>query len=398
MQNFQNGIPPIDFKAALNEDQYQAVTSGEGPALVLAGAGSGKTRTLTYRVAWLLSQGVRPWEILLLTFTNKAANEMLSRVEDLTGVPREQFWGGTFHSIGLRILRANASLAGINKDFTILDAEDANSLFAKKAKDLNSAFLKKKAIKPHIILGAISYARNTRRPLLEVFADRFSWPDEDTAPLLPIADAYHAAKRGQGLCDFDDILDLLLGLLEKQPEVCKEYQRRFKYILVDEFQDTNKLQGDIVDMLAGERHQLMAVGDDAQCIYTWRGAEFANIIDFTSRHPGTTIHKIETNYRSTPEILNFANGILAMQDIDTGFSKTLRPVRPHGEKPTLVPVLDSTEQALFVANRTRELVEAGRDPTEITVLYRAHYQAMELQMELVRMGIPFVITSGVRFF
>jgi DNA helicase-2/ATP-dependent DNA helicase PcrA len=400
MHNFATDIPPIHFEAALNEDQYRAVTSKDGPTLVLAGAGSGKTRTLTYRVAWLLSQGVRPWEILLLTFTNKAANEMLSRVEDLTGVPREKFWGGTFHSIGLRILRANAHLVGIAKTFTILDASDADSLFDNKAKALNPAFFKdRNAPKPRIILDAISYARNTRRPLPEVFAARFSWLSEKAATaLLSFAEAYHGAKREQGVCDFDDLMELFLELLVKHPEVCALYQNRFKHILVDEFQDTNKLQGDIVDALAGSHHQVMAVGDDAQCIYTWRGAEFANIADFPTRHPGASIHKIEINYRSTPEILNFANGILAMQDLESGFSKTLRPVRPSGRKPMLIPALDSTEQALFVAHCVRGLVEDGRDPAEITILYRAHYQAMELQMELTRMGIPFVITSGIRFF
>lgn len=394
-----SGMPPIDFAAALNEDQYRAVTAADGPALVLAGAGSGKTRTLTYRVAWLLTQGVHPWEILLLTFTNKAAREMLTRIEDLTGVPRSDFWGGTFHSVGQRILRKHAQILELDRNFTIMDAGDADSLFNEIVKTHDPVFAKDKNMpKPRVILDALSFARNTRRPYAEVFSSRFTWlPEEERARLLDFAAAYQAAKRTQALCDYDDLLELWLELLQKDTAVRESYQRRFRHILVDEFQDTNKLQGNIVDALAGH-HQVMAVGDDAQCIYTWRGAEFANIADFNARHPGTSIHKIEINYRSTPEILNFANGILANQEGGAGFSKTLRPVRPSGIRPFVVPALDATEQALFVVRCVRGLLDSGRSLGDITVLYRAHYQAMELQMELTRHDVPFVITSGVRFF
>ncbi|MDR2982524.1 MAG: ATP-dependent helicase, partial [Puniceicoccales bacterium] len=277
------GIPPIDFISALNEDQYQAVTAPRGPALVLAGAGSGKTRTLTYRVAYLLEQGIKPWEILLLTFTNKAAKEMLTRVEDLTGVTRSYFWGGTFHSIGQRILRSHAPLVGLDRNFTILDADDADSLFNETVKSLDSAFVKNKDNpKPRVILDAISYARNTRRPMEEVFDIRFPWLADESLEKLPgFAEAYRDTKRKQAVCDYDDLLELWLELLTNHPAVRESYQHRFRHILVDEFQDTNKLQSQIVDALAGE-HQVMAVGDDAQCIYTWRGAEFANIADFES--------------------------------------------------------------------------------------------------------------------
>ncbi len=392
-------IPPIDFSQALNEDQYRAVTAGNGPALVLAGAGSGKTRTLTYRVAYLLEQGVRPWEILLLTFTNKAAREMLERVEDLTGVVRSQFWGGTFHSIGQRIIRTHAALAGIDRNFTILDSGDADSLFNEVVKSKDAAFLKNKNNpKPRLILDAVSYARNTRRPVEEVFEAKFAWlEDESLAKLPDFAEAYRKHKRETGVCDYDDLLEIWLELLEKNPEVREQYRRKFRYILVDEFQDTNKLQSAIVDAIAGD-HQIMAVGDDAQCIYTWRGAEFANIADFETRHPGAAIHKIEINYRSSPQILDFANGILSNQLDNAGYSKTLRPVRDAGPKPYVVPTMDANEQALFVIKRIERLHYEGRKLSEITVLYRAHFQAMELQMELTRQGIPFVITSGLRFF
>ncbi|MDR1497518.1 MAG: ATP-dependent helicase [Puniceicoccales bacterium] len=399
MPNFMKQILPINFEMALNEDQLRAVTADDGPAIVLAGAGSGKTRTLTYRVAWLLSNGVSPHRILLLTFTNKAAKEMLTRVEDLTNVPRSEFWGGTFHSIGLRILRSNASILGLDKNFTIMDAGDSDSLFAETAKSVNGSFFKERdAIKPRVIYDAYSFARNTRRPLEEVLSARFSWLKDDTIELLlPFFSAYQNAKREKNLCDYDDLLELWVELLEKHSDIRAFYQNRFSHILVDEFQDTNKLQSDIVDALAGN-HQLMVVGDDAQCIYTWRGAEFANVADFRKRHPNATIHKIEINYRSTPEILNLANGIFASQGDIHGFSKTLRPSRPAGEKPYFVSVMDTKEQAGFIVRCVTNLAENGRSLGDMIVLYRAHYQAMELQIELTRCGIPFVITSGVRFF
>lgn len=394
---FQN--PPIDYAAELNPDQLAAVTAPRGPALVLAGAGSGKTRTLTYRVAYLLEQGVKPWEILLLTFTNKAAKEMLTRVEDLTGQPRSQFWGGTFHSIGQRILRTHAPLVGIERNFTILDAGDAESLFNQVVKESDSAFIKdKENPKARVIADAFSYARNTRRPPIDVFKERLHWVKGGAEKLVKFATLYTEAKRKAGVCDYDDLLELWLELLEKNPEVAEAYSRKFKHILVDEFQDTNRLQSSIVEAIAKE-HQVMAVGDDAQCIYTWRGADYENVMGFDDRHPGSSLHKIEINYRSTKPILDFANAVLDTRPIGLGFSKELRPVKQGHQKPYLVPCLDANEQAMFVVKRIITLVrDEGRQPGDITVLYRAHFQAMDLQMELTRAGVPFIITSGVRFF
>ena len=394
---FQN--PPIDFAAELNPDQLAAVVAPRGPALVLAGAGSGKTRTLTYRVAYLLEQGVKPWEILLLTFTNKAAKEMLTRVEDLTGQPRSQFWGGTFHSIGQRILRTHAPLVGMDRNFTILDAQDAESLFNQIVKETDPTFIKdKENPKARVIADAYSYARNTRRPPAEVFAERLHWVKGGVEKLVKFADLYREAKRKAAVCDYDDLLELWLEVLEKHPEIAQNYSNKFRHILVDEFQDTNRLQSSIVEALAKE-HQVMAVGDDAQCIYTWRGADYDNVMGFDERHPGAALHKIEINYRSTKPILDFANAVLDTRPSGLGFSKELRPVKKGRQKPYLVPCLDANEQAQFVTKRIISLVrDEGRTPGEITVLYRAHYQAMEIQMELTRAGVPFVITSGVRFF
>jgi len=393
--------PPaaIDFAAALNEDQYAAVTAPPGPALVLAGAGSGKTRTLTYRVAWLLEHGAQPWEILLLTFTNKAAREMLGRVEDLTGVMRTRFWGGTFHSVGQRVLRRHGGSAGLPSNFTILDEGDADALLGDVIRNVDPAFAKhKEHPKPRVIGEILSYARNTRQSLGEVIEQKHPWLAEIATEIEKFSTAYQQAKREKHVADYDDLLEYWLVALQRDEAARAHYQRQFRHVLVDEFQDTNSLQSEIVDIIAAE-HQVMAVGDDAQCIYTWRGANFDNIRRFPERHPGARIFKIEINYRSTPEVLRFANSILDHQHVAENFHKHLRPVRKPGRKPIIIAALDTRQQAAFVIARLRELHESeGVALRDIAVLYRAHYQAMDLQIELSRAGVPFTITSGVRFF
>ncbi|MFM2383350.1 MAG: hypothetical protein RL515_1337 [Verrucomicrobiota bacterium] len=369
------GLPPVDFRAELNDEQFAAVTSPRGPALVLAGAGSGKTRTLTYRVAWLLHQGAKPWDILLLTFTNKSAKEMLERVEDLTGVPRGQFWGGTFHSIGQRILRRNAAVAARSPDFTILDQKESEQLFSEIVKSIDGAFIKDKTNpKAAVILDAYSHARNTLRPLQDVLTERLDWMKGGPEKLMQFCTAYAAAKQERNLCDFDDLLSLWLHVLENDPAALAHYRGRFKHILVDEFQDTNRLQSRIIDLLASE-HQIMAVGDDAQCIYTWRGADWENIVAFPKRHPGTLIHTIDTN-----------------------FDRRLQAVRQSGPQPTVFTVGDTSQQAKLVVRKIMQLHHEGHALKDMHVLYRAHYQSLELQMELNAMGVPFVITSGHKFF
>ena len=391
-------FPPIDFKAEINDEQYAAVTAPPGPSLVLAGAGSGKTRTLTYRVAYLLHQGVQPYEILLLTFTNKASREMLERVEDLTGIARRHLWGGTFHSIAQRILRVHGELVGLKRHYTILDEGEAETILKNVIQDIDPKFIKSKNYpKPKVVANLISYARNTCRPPREEADDRYPFLDGMADKIDQFYKGYQRAKLEQQVVDYDDLLEYFLRLLREQPEIRQQYEDRFKHILVDEFQDTNRLQSDIVDQLAGH-HQVMAVGDDAQCIYTWRGADFDNIMRFEERHPGAEIHKIETNYRSSPEILNFANAVLSAQPAGLGFSKELRAIKPSRERPYFVPVMDTRGQARFIIERIEGLVDEGRDLSDIAILYRAHYQAMDLQMELTRLNIDYQITSGVRFF
>ena len=394
----QPPFPSINFKAELNEEQYAAVTAPPGPALVLAGAGSGKTRTLTYRVAYLLHEGVQPYEILLLTFTNKASREMLERVEDLTGISRRYLWGGTFHSISQRILRVHGELIGLKRHYTILDEGEAETILKNVIQAIDPKFIKSKNYpKPKVIANLISYARNTCRLPREEADDRYPFLEGMSEKIEQFYQGYQESKLKQQVVDYDDLLVYLLRLLKEQPEIRKQYEDRFKHILVDEFQDTNRLQSDIVDLLGGH-HQVMAVGDDAQCIYTWRGADFDNIMRFDERHPGAQIHKIETNYRSSPEILTLANAVLSAQPTSLGYSKELRAVKPSGERPYFVPVMDTRGQARFIIERIKGLVDEGRDLSEIAVLYRAHFQAMDLQMELTRLNIDYQITSGVRFF
>lgn len=391
-------IPPIDFRAALNDEQYAAVTAPPGPLLVLAGAGSGKTRTLTYRVAWLLAQGVKPHEILLLTFTNKAAKEMLHRVEDLTGVPAHRFWGGTFHHIGHKALRIHGEAIGLPKSFTILDAEEADGFLRDTVEETDKTFFKDKTHpRPGVLFEIISFARNTQRALPDVIAANYPQHDEIADRVAAFAAKYRERKRAQCVLDYDDLLEYWLELLQKAPDIAAYFAHRFRHVLVDEYQDTNILQSQIVDLM-GAHHRIMAVGDDAQCIYTWRGANFENILTFPERHPGTQIYHVETNYRSTPEILEFANGVLAAQPKGRHFDKTLKPARPSGEQPFLVQTMDSREQAAFVCQRLKGLHDEGRALADVAVLYRAHFQALDLQLELSRLGIPYVITSGVRFF
>lgn len=388
----------INFVNELNADQLAAVTAEDGPALVLAGAGSGKTRTLTYRVAYLLQNGVSPEAILLLTFTNKASKQMLERVEELTGVGAHRFLGGTFHHVGGQVLRLYGDSIGLPRSFTILDDGDSDSLLNEIIRDMDPDFFKSKENpKAKPIKGLISFARNIDTSFEEVAKGRYPSNTELCAKIDSFAKAYLQTKLERGLADYDDLLVYWLQVLENNPEAANYYQQRFSHVLVDEYQDVNSLQARIVDKIASN-HQVMAVGDDAQCIYTWRGADLDQIMSFPDRHPGTKIFKIETNYRSSPEILKLANGILESRAIETSYSKELKPSRPHQDLPVLVPTMDTYQQADFVLSKVDELYNNGIDYDQMAILYRAHFHAMELQIELSRRGIPFVITSGLRFF
>jgi DNA helicase-2/ATP-dependent DNA helicase PcrA len=388
--------PRIDYAASLNAEQFAAVTAPPGPILVIAGAGSGKTRTLTYRVAYLVENGVDPENILLLTFTNKAAREMLTRVTNILPDDISRLWGGTFHHVGHKILRRHADELGISRSFSILDREDAKDLMGACLADARIDPKEKGFPKEEVLLEMIGMAANTERSLADVVLRHHEDFTELTGEIEQMARAYAERKISTGGVDYDDLLQMPLVLFRKHPELLEHYQRRFLHVLVDEYQDTNKLQADFVDMLSGGHHQVMVVGDDAQSIYSWRGADFSNIMKFPDRHPGTKIIRIETNYRSRPPILELANASIS-HNLNQ-FPKHLRAVKESGARPALVPIEDSGMQARFVAQRALELREQGLELADMAVLYRSHFHSMELQMELTRRNIPFQITSGLRFF
>lgn len=386
----------IDYPRELNDQQLAAVTAPAGPSLVIAGAGSGKTRTLIYRVAFLLEQGVPAERILLLTFTNKAAREMMRRVADLLGQELAALWGGTFHSIGNRILRQHAELVGFQRDFTILDREDARHLIATCVAESRIDVTGTRFPKPDVLGDIFSLAVNTHKSVTQVLHGHYPSFLDLAAEVSKLRQHYAERKLASNAMDFDDLLVFWLRLLEEQQEVREFYQHRFQFILVDEYQDTNKLQSDIIDLL-GERHRnVMVVGDDAQSIYAWRGANFQNILKFPQRYPGAKVYKIETNYRSTPEILHVANAAITANVHQ--FTKELAPARRTGARPFLVACHNAAEQAVFVAQRALELREEGTPLNRMAVLYRSHFHALELQLELTRRNIPFSITSGTRFF
>jgi DNA helicase-2/ATP-dependent DNA helicase PcrA len=387
----------IDYAAELNEQQLAAVTAKPGPQLIIAGAGSGKTRTLTYRVAYLLENGIDPRNILLLTFTNKAARQMLDRVANLLPIDASGIWGGTFHSVGNRILRRHGSALGYNSGFSIMDREDQ--------KDLINAVVASAGIDPKeirfpkgdVLAELFSFVVNTETPLEELLAEKFPYFLPLLEKIQDVHARYEKKKKATNSVDFDDLLEKTLTMLQKHENIASFYRRQFQFILVDEYQDTNKIQADLIDLLAGEHRNVMVVGDDAQSIYSWRGANFQNILEFPKRYPDAQVFKIELNYRSVPEILQVANSAIAA-NVDQ-FQKNLRPVRESNSvKPAVVALNDGNEQAQFIAQRILELRDENVDLNEIAVLYRAHYHALELQLELSRRGIPYQITSGIRFF
>jgi DNA helicase-2/ATP-dependent DNA helicase PcrA len=387
----------IDYEAELNEQQLAAVMAPAGPQLIIAGAGSGKTRTLTYRVAYLLENGIDPRNILLLTFTNKAARQMLDRVASLLPMDASGIWGGTFHSIGNRVLRRHGSALGYSSGFTIMDREDQKDLINTV---VASAGIDPKEIrfpKGDVLAEIFSFVVNTETPLEQLLAEKFPY-------FLPLLDKirdvharYEKKKKATNSMDFDDLLEKTLSMLQQHEGVAAFYRRQFQFILVDEYQDTNKIQADFIDLLARDHRNVMVVGDDAQSIYSWRGANFQNILQFPKRYPDAQVFKIEMNYRSVPEILEVANAAIAA-NVDQ-FHKNLQATRDSlGVKPAVVALNDGNEQAQFVAQRILELRDENVDLKEMAVLYRAHYHALELQLELSRRGIPYQITSGIRFF
>ena len=388
-----------DYAAELNPEQYAAVTTTAAQALVIAGAGSGKTRTLTYRVAWLLEHGVPPWRILLLTFTNKAAREMLERVTALTGADAGQLWSGTFHSIANRLLRRHADRLGYLPGFTIFDSDDQRALMKALVKQFAGKMSKSERFpKPEVLISLHSLAVNTATCWHQVLSTEYPYLEKHEDIIGKIYTEYAARKRSLNVMDFDDLLTNLLRLLQEQADIRRDLQERFRHVLVDEYQDTNTPQDEIVRLLAGGPGScLMAVGDDAQSIYSWRGANVQHILRFTEQYPQAEVHRITTNYRSLPPILALSNAAIALNE--NQILKELQAARSGSSfKPAVVPAPDNRTEAAFVAQRIDELMAGGIAGKDIAILYRAHFHSMDVQMELTRHHIPFRITSGLRFF
>jgi len=386
----------IDFDKELNPEQLRVVMEENGPILVIAGAGSGKTRTLTYRVARLIESGIRSEHILLATFTNKAAQTMLSRVHDLTEANTHEMWGGTFHHIAHLMLRANAQFLGYERNFSILDSEDSTQLINTCVSETGIDTKDMQFPRGDVLRDVISYSVNTEASIEDVIKRKYPYFSHCLDDIVNISTQYTIRKKILNVMDFDDLLINCRMLLTDFPDILSFYAEKFSHILVDEYQDTNLVQAEIVDLLAQNHANLMAVGDDSQSIYAFRGANFENIIMFPEKYPECKIFKLETNYRSTPEILHLAN--MSIVNNDKQYQKTLRSVRRTGVRPILIPARDVIQQANFVSQRILELMREGIPIHEIAVLYRAHYHSMELQMELVRRGVPFEIRSGIRFF
>ncbi len=384
----------IQFEQELNAEQYAAVSAPDGPVLVIAAAGTGKTRTLIYRVAWLVERGIDPQNILLLTFTNRAAREMLDRARGLVGDSVSGLWGGTFHHMANRILRRHADALGYGNDYTILDQDDARRLVKTCTQELKLA--DKHFPKPDVLLGLYGLAASTERPVERLASDRFEHTPIQVDDIVRVHTAYEQRKRQLNAMDFDDLLVNGLRLFREHPALLHGYRERFAHTLVDEYQDTNTLQSAWVDLIAGPRGNLLVVGDDFQSIYAWRGANFRNILSFPERYPGARMYKLVTNYRSVPEILGMANACIAGNPEQ--FQKTLKAVRDAYRKPELAQTRDGREQASFVLERVRALRAEGYRLSDMAVLYRAHFHALEIQLELAQQGLPYAITSGVRFF
>ncbi len=386
------------YRQELNEEQFRAVTAPPKAALVVAGAGTGKTRTITYRVAYLIEQGVSPQRILLATFTNRAAREMLKRVETLTGSQNvHRIWGGTFHRIANLILRKHAVSIGFESNYSILDSEDAKDYINLSIEEAAIDTWAKRFPKAEIVQSIISYANNTDQPIEDVIIRKYPYFEMLTQQIKRVDFVFQERKKERNVMDYDDLLLNWKRLLITKPDIADLYAEQFQHILVDEYQDTNRLQAELIDLLAVKHRNVMVVGDDAQSIFRWRGAEFTNIYEFPKRYPEAEIYKLETNYRSTPDILALAN--VSIANNKRQFPKTLQPVKKSkGFLPALIPCVDVEQQSAFVASRILELRDEGTSLEDIAVLYRSHYHSLELQLELTRRNIPYRIQSGVRFF
>jgi DNA helicase-2/ATP-dependent DNA helicase PcrA len=386
---------PLPGAEELNEAQRAAVAHEEGPLLVIAGAGSGKTRTLTHRVARLVAEGVPPAAILLLTFTRKASQEMLQRAARLLDDRCEHVAGGTFHSFANAKLRQYARHANLPPDFAILDRPDAEDLIGLLRKDLGAAVKGRPLPRKSTLADLFSRAVNKVLSIEEVMEADSPHLLEHLEVITAVGEAYDARKREHHFLDYDDLLVWFQRLLQDSPETRRRISGGYRYLMVDEYQDTNKIQAEILCLIAGSNHNLMVVGDDSQSIYSFRGANFRNIMDFPSLFPGTRIIGLEENYRSTQPILNLTNIII--ERAREKFPKNLFTRKTGGSLPRLVEAEDENSQSLFIVEQIAQLHRRGVPLREVAVLFRAGFHSFDLEIELARAGVPFIKVGGFKF-
>jgi ATP-dependent DNA helicase UvrD/PcrA len=385
----------ISYAQDLNPAQLEAVTHTKGALLVIAGAGSGKTRTLTYRVARLVEEGISPSSILLLTFTRKSADEMLKRASQLLDQRCEKVSGGTFHSFAHTILRKHATHVGYDPRFVVIDRPDAESLIGMLRKEMGFSAAYRSFPRKQTLANIFSKATNKMMPVDEVVFDDYPHLSEYLEAMVSLQSEYAKRKVQHAFFDFDDLLIYLRRLLQEDPAVREKLSEKYHYLLVDEYQDTNQLQADIICLLAGKEKNVMVVGDDSQSIYAFRGANFKNIIDFPKLFPGTRIIRLEENYRSVQPILDLANVII--DSAQEKYTKTLFTKNESGAQPVLVSVGDENSQSQFIVDKIRSLGKQGVPLEDIAVLFRAGFHSFDLEIELSKLSIPFIKVGGFKF-
>ncbi|GAT18093.1 DNA helicase PcrA [Secundilactobacillus silagei] len=377
--------------AKLNKEQREAVEHTEGPLLIMAGAGSGKTRVLTHRVAYLIEKGVLPWHVLAITFTNKAAREMRERIVNLLGPEGNDVWASTFHALCVRILRRYADKLGYNRAFTIADTSDQRTLMKRVVAELN---VDPKKFDPRMILGKISNAKNELKTPQQLAKEAGNPVDEIVARAY---DAYQKGLQRNQAMDFDDLIMLTIRLFNENPDVLAEYQKKFQYIHVDEYQDTNDAQYTLVNLLAKEHHNLCVVGDSDQSIYGWRGANIENIMNFEKDYPDAHVTMLEQNYRSTKTILAAANQVIK----NNGYrkDKNLWTENDQGEKIHYYRGQSENDEARYVVAQIQDLMQTSHyQYGDFAVLYRTNAQSRVMEETLVKANVPYTIVGGHKFY
>lgn len=386
---------PQTLKEELNSAQLKAVESIEGPHLIIAGAGSGKTRVLVYRVANLVHKGVNPGEILLLTFTRKAAEEMLRRASLLLDERCTRVAGGTFHSFANMVLRKYGLSINLGSNFSLLDQSDAEDTINLVRTQAGFNKAKNRFPRKNTLLDIISKSVNKSEDIGIIIYDEYSQFIEWVVEIEKIRDEYVKYKLAKSLLDYDDLLVFLKNLLNTRPDIRSHIVKKYKYIMVDEYQDTNRLQAEIIYLLSAEHKNIMVVGDDSQSIYSFRGANFRNILDFPKIFPETKIITLEENYRSTQSILDLTNQVI--KRAEEGFEKNLFTKKKSGKFPVFIDAEDENSQSRFIADKILEMREEGVDLSEIAVLFRSGWHSNDLEIELTSRNIPFVKYGGQKF-